>query len=249
MNWNIKELKNSVALLFGSEQSDKLAAPLDSIRENFEFSRYHYEEIQRLLRQHMEGKSSARDYFKLVFTKDTNVLDSQDDFKVAYRANVFALLKNLHSVTDFLAHVLYYSFGLNLEKDTQIEPKNLNLFHTKKSLEKASISNDLLINLYELTTHEDYVYLKDLVNYTKHRSNILYDFRYSMKHSGSKIYQFSFLPFSKHESVLVDEYLNREYRRQNELVNKIGRQISCLIEDMLTNNSSRPSTRGIVGLR
>nr|WP_045625361.1 hypothetical protein [Vibrio parahaemolyticus] len=181
MNWDIKELKNRVSILFGSEQSAALAPSLDSIFENYEFSRYHYAEIQRLLRQHMQGKDSGQDYLKLRLTEDIHVLDSENDFKVAYRANVLALLKNLHSVTDFLAHVIYYTFGLNLEKETKIKPNQLNLFHTKSSLEKAGISNDLLSNLDRLTQHEDYAYLKDLVNHTKHRSNILSCFRYNIK--------------------------------------------------------------------
>lgn len=231
--WHIKALKDDVFKLYGEVQCNALSEPLNSIFENQEFSRFHYAEIQRHLQEHMVGKNSAHDYVRLILTEDADVLNKEHEFKLAYRANVFALLKNLHSVTDFLAHVLYYSFGLNLRSDTLIKSDRINLYRTKKSLEKVGVPDALMNLLILLTEHEDYIYLHDLVNHTKHRSNILSKLTYDANKTGVDIYQTTFLPFEKHDSVTVNEFLHREYDRQSELVVRIGQQINHVVRGLV----------------
>ncbi|ELI5882933.1 hypothetical protein ACVW8L_004513 [Vibrio parahaemolyticus] len=234
MTWYIKELKDDVSELYGVEQRQALSISLDSIFENQEFARFHYAEVQRLIQEHMEGKNSARDYCKLVLTTDVETLNAEHEFKLAYRANVFALLKNLHSITDFLAHVLYYAFGLNLCNHTFIEPGRLNLYYTKKSLEKVEVTDELKALIDSLTHHDDYQYLKDLVNHTKHRSNILSKLTYDLNQVGEDIYNVSFLPFEKYGTVAVNEYLHREYYRQSSIVIEIGQHINRAVKSVLT---------------
>jgi len=231
--WHINELKLNVSKLYGEAQRKVLDESLDSIFENQDFSRFHYAEVQRRLQEHMIGKSSSHDYVRLILTEDKDVLNAEYEFNLAYRANVFALLKNLHSVTDFLAHVIYYSFGLNTRRDTSIQLDKLNLYHTKKSLEKVGVPDSLMNLLISLTEHDDYVYLKDLVNHTKHRSNILSKLTYDSNKTGTDIYQMAFLPFEKHGSVAVNEFLHREYNRQSELIIDIGQQINHSVRCLL----------------
>lgn len=237
MAWHINELKSDVSKLYNEGQRKALDESLNSIFENQEFSRFHYAEIQRRLQEHMIGKNSSYDYVRLILTEDVDVLNAEHEFNLAYRANVFALLKNLHSVTDFLAHVLYYSFGLNIRPDTSIRLDKLNLYHTKNSLEKVGVPEALMNLLIFLTKHEDYVYLKDLVNHTKHRSNILSKLTYDPNKTGTDIYQMTFLPFENHGSVIVNEFLHREYNRQSELIIDIGQQINYAVRGLLTKRS------------
>ncbi|BCK05129.1 hypothetical protein VCSRO162_3320 [Vibrio cholerae] len=233
--WHIKELKADVTALFGREQTSALSSSLDSIFENYDFARYHYSEIKRLINNHMLGKKYPAEYLMLALTTDAEVLNAEIEFKLAYRANVFALLKNLHSISDFLAHVVYYSFGLNHDKSTSIECDKLNLYQVKKSLEKRKELCDILASLETLTNHSDYKYLRDVVNHTKHRSNILSDFTYDPNQHGEGIYQISFKPFGIHGEVSVNDYLNREYNRENALIIELGNKLNQSVSCMLTN--------------
>ncbi|WP_156111734.1 hypothetical protein [Vibrio navarrensis] len=234
MTWYIKDLKDYVSELYGEEQRQALSSSLDSIFENQDFARFHYAEVQRLIKEHMEGKNPAYDYVKLMLATDAETLNAEFEFKLAYRANVFALLKNLHSISDFLAHVLYYAFGLNLCKQTFIKPDQLNLYHTKKSLEKIQITDELKALIDSLTNHNDYRYLRDLVNHTKHRSNILSRLTYDSNQVGEDVYQVSFLPFENYGTVAVNEYLHREYDRQSSIVIEIGQHINHAVKSVLT---------------
>ncbi len=208
---------------------------MDSIFENQDFARFHYAEVQRLIKGHMEGKNPTYDYVKLTLATDEETLNAEFEFELAYRANVFALLKNLHSISDFLAHVLYYAFGLDLCYQTSITPEKLNLYYTKKSLEKIKITDELKALINSLTNHEDYHYLKDLVNHTKHRSNILSRLTYDSNQVGEDVYQVSFLPFKNYGTVAVNEYLHREYERQSSIVIEIGQHINHAVKSSLTN--------------
>ncbi|WP_025738948.1 hypothetical protein [Salinivibrio socompensis] len=130
-----------MSLNFMEKSKRKLLALLWILSfENQDFARFHYAEVQRLIKGHMEGKNPTYDYVKLTLATDEETLNAEFEFELAYRANVFALLKNLHSISDFLAHVLYYAFGLDLCYQTSITPEKLNLYYTKKSLEKIKIT-------------------------------------------------------------------------------------------------------------
>ncbi|WP_025672951.1 hypothetical protein [Salinivibrio socompensis] len=60
MTWYIKELKDNVSELYGEEQAKALSIALDSIFENQDFARFHYAEVQRLIKGHMAGRDRER---------------------------------------------------------------------------------------------------------------------------------------------------------------------------------------------
>lgn len=224
-----------MATLFGREQASLLSSSLASIFENYDFARYHYQEVKRLINNHMTGKEHPSEYVMLVLTRDIQVLNSEQEFKLAYRANVLALLKNLHSISDFLAHVIYYAFGLNIDKNTFIESEKLNLYQVKRSLKKRKEFSEILDVLEQLTNHHDYNYLKKIVNYTKHRSNILSNHSYDPNKCGEEIYKFSFKPFDLYGEVPVNDFLNREYNRENALIIELGNMLNQTVSGMLAN--------------
>ncbi|NVK71994.1 MAG: hypothetical protein HWE24_00835 [Oceanospirillaceae bacterium] len=240
MSWKIKQLKDDVCLLFDEEQAKKLSPSLDSIFENQDFSRFHYFEVQRLIEEHMKGKNSARDYMRLVLTNDKDTLNSEYEFKTGCRANIFALLKNLHSITDFLAHVLYFSFGLDRLNTTKIDPKILNLYRVKKKIKEHLDTPNLLVLLDHLTENSDYKYLRDIVNHSKHRSNIMSQLKYDLQKHGKDIYKISIFAFSidgkSYNAREASDFLNSEYNRQSELVIEIGNEINKTVTNMLANH-------------
>ena len=233
MQWSIKELEDNIAKLFGDEQVKLVSPSLQSIFENQDFARYHYTEVNRLIKEHMDGKSAGDDYISLVLTNDNETRNSEYYFGISYKANIMALVKSLHSITDLLAHTIYYSLGLNLAKKTKIKPRNLNLYQVKEKLNHCSDSKGLISELMNLTNHENYRYLNALVNHSKHRSNITSKLTYALKESGADIYKLSFHSFKydgdNYDHEPVDSYIKNEFDRQSELIIKIGNKINKLV--------------------
>jgi hypothetical protein len=169
MSWSILDLKTKVLEKYGEEQINLLTPSLESIFENQEFSRFHYSEFQRFIDSHVDGKNSSKDYIGLVITNYHDVKNEEHEFKIACKANVMALVRSLHSISDLLAHTIYYSLGLNLSTQTKLTPRKISLYNIKKKLKFVEGSSLLSKELKVFSTHTDFEYLDSLVNHSKHR--------------------------------------------------------------------------------
>lgn len=234
MNWSTQDLKNSIRDMFNEDQVSLANASLESIFQNLEFSRYHYMELERLINSHLSGISTEADYFHLVITNDSDVLNKEDEFKTACKANIMAFLRSIHCNADLLAHVIYYSLGLNLNLKTKLNPKYLNLKKVKEKLIEINRSEVLIEALDKLTNHHDYIYLNGLVNHTKHRANITSNLNYEIVKKGKDVYKFHFPPFEyddeKYEKKSVYSFLHSEFDRQYEQIIEIGNKVNLLAE-------------------
>lgn len=238
MSWSIIDLKNNIFEMFDEEQINLVSAPLNSIFENQHFAHYHYVELQRLISLHVDGQKINNDYVRLVLTNNIDVKNQEHEFKIACKANIMAILRNLHCITDLLAHVIYYSLGLNKKGNTELDLKYLSLKKVRDKLNKVQGSNSLIEELDKFTKHRDYIYLNGLVNHSKHRANITSKLTYELRQTGKEVYRFLFPPFEydkiKYEKEPVDSFLQNEYGRQSEQIIIIGNKINSLVERMLT---------------
>jgi hypothetical protein len=234
MSWYIQDLKNIILDMFNEDQVELASAPLESIFQNLEFSRYHYMELERLINLHLSGISTEKDYFQLVMTNDFDVLNKEDEFKTACKANIMAFLRNIHCNADLLAHFIYYSMGLNLNKKTELNLKYLNLKKVKDKLSEINGSESLVEAIGEFTNHHHYIYLNGLVNHTKHRANITSNLDYEIVKKGKDVYKFNFPPFEydeeKYEKKSVYSFLHSEFDRQSEQIIEICNKVNLLAE-------------------
>ncbi|QFU21960.1 hypothetical protein FM038_007200 [Shewanella eurypsychrophilus] len=227
--WNLKELTNCIGDKYGGKQRKTTLRSLDSIFENQDFSRFHYFEIKDLISEHMINNQSGSDYLKLVINTDIIVRGNEHQFSTSCKAHIIALLRQMHSIPDLLAHVIYYCFGFNLSNETCLDAQKVSLFNVKQILKKDSIYSELLELLNSLTANEDFKYLKDLGNYIKHRANVVPKLSYSMQHEGEKVYKFTFDAFESYPEVPAIDFLNREYNRQSEQIISIGNELNALV--------------------
>lgn len=227
--WDLEKLKDCVEEKYGDKQIEKTLRSLYSIFENQDFSRFHYHEIKDLISKHMINNNSGRDYLKLVISTDKTVRESEHQFSLSCKAHIISLLRQMHSIPDLLAHVIYYCFGFNLSKETRLKNHKICLFKVKNILNKNSFYSELLDLLNSLTSNDDFKYLKDLGNYTKHRANIIPKLSYSMEHKGEEIYKFTFDAFENYPEVPAIDVLDREYNRQGEQIIAIGNKLNELV--------------------
>ncbi|TEW53549.1 hypothetical protein E2R68_12070 [Psychromonas sp. RZ22] len=231
MNWEIGKLKKVALELYGDEHGKLLAKALDSIFENQDFARFHYDELKQLIESHSENKTRPQDYFRLVFINDVDVLNDEHHFKVACKAHIFALLRCLHCTPDLLAHVIYYS--LNLEVIKPLGERNISLFNVKKLLCEKEVFPDVLASLNDFSSDENYLHLIALINHTKHRSNITPQLTYSLVEPVNKAHKFNFEAFcydkKKYPATEALSFLHQSYDYLSENVIEIGCQINQLV--------------------
>jgi hypothetical protein len=233
ISWDQPELQNLLEARYGKGHQEIAFKSLDSIFQNQGFSRYHYSEINRLILDHMKENESEKDYFHLRMSRDVAVRDSESIFSLSCKAHIISLLRHLHCSPDLLAHTIYYCLGLNLNEESFLEASKVTLYQVKKILKRETEYIHLLKLINCFTNGNDYKYLQDWGNHTKHRANIVPNLSYRIVAEGKEIYNFKFEPFSfkgkEHPTVSVMGFLNREYDRQGEQIILIGVEINKLV--------------------
>lgn len=227
--WNLKELKEFIGIKYGDNQQKITLRPLDSIFENQDFARFHYSEIKKLIAEHMCNNKAGPDYFNLVMSTDISVRENEHQFSTSCKAHIISLVRQMHSIPDLLAHVIYFCLGLNTINETRLCDNKISLFNVKKILGNIPEYDELLGLLIRFTINDDFKYLKDLGNYTKHRGNVIPKLSYSMEHQGEQVYKFTFEAFQGHPEAHAVEFINREYNRQSEQIISIGKKINELV--------------------
>lgn len=233
ISWDQPELKSLLEKRYGEGHQKLAFKSLDSIFQNQDFSRFHYSEINRLISEHMKGKETAKDYFRLNMSMDIDVRESEFLFSTSCKAHIISLLRHLHCAPDLLAHTIYYCLGLNLNKESFLEESKVTLYKVKLILKRNSKYIPLLKLVNSFTNNNDYKYLQDWGNHTKHRANIVPNLSYRIVATGKDIYSFEFEAFSfkgrVHPIESVISFINREYDRESENIISIGIEINKLV--------------------
>jgi hypothetical protein len=227
--WDLKELKDHIEKKYGEKQKNLSTRSLDSIFENQDFARYHYTEVKRLITEHMSGKETEKDYFRLVMSTDKTVRESEYQFSTSCKAHIISLLRHLHSIPDLLSHVIYFCLGFNIDNKNHLDDNKISLYNVKKLLQKDKKYQDLLESLLILTDSDDFRYLKVLGNHTKHRANVIPKLSYSLEFKGEKVYKFSFEAFNEYPQKPAVDFLNNEFNRGSEQIIIIGNKINKLV--------------------
>lgn len=234
MAWNLEQLREDVRHLFGDEQRRHLSPSLNSIVHRQIYARFHFQESKRILGELLEGRDNEAVLRDLIFGANPDAYYEFASRRLHAEAHIVALLQSLHSLSDILAHAIYFALGLNLDKATMLSPKRVYL-HRVLRLAPPSDMRDLLRALIE---HKDYQYLSDIVNHSKHRSIV--QTPYSVDTTGSDT-----LPHGlKLDAFVYDDraypalwahpFLESEYNRQSALITSIGESLNVLVSAMRT---------------
>lgn len=238
MAWDLEQLRQDVRFLFGDEQQRHLAPSLKSIVHRQIYARFHFQESKRILGEVLEGRDQQAVLCDLIFGADPDAYYEFANRRLQAEAHIVALLQSLHSLSDILAHAIYFALGLNLDKATMLPPKRVYL-HRVLQLVPLGNMRDLLHALIE---HENYQYLSDIVNHSKHRSVV--QTPYSVDTTGCDT-----IPHGlKLDAFVYDDrayparwsepFLESEYNRQSALITRIGELLNELVHCRVTNSNT-----------
>jgi hypothetical protein len=243
MTWNLEQLREDVTFLFGDEQRERLSPSLNSIVDRQTYARFHYQESKRILGEVLNDRDDQAILIDLIFGADHNAHHEFANRRKFAEAHVVAFLQSLHSLSDILAHAIYFALGLNLHKATRLPPKRVYLHKVQALLPAGEVS----VRLQELINHEDYQYLADIVNHSKHRSVIQTPYSVDVTGCDTQPHGLKFAAFVYDDQAYparwADPFMESEYSRQSALIACIGELLNDLVRSQGslydTNNSHR----------
>jgi hypothetical protein len=243
MTWNLEQLREDVTFLFGDEQRECLSPSLNSIVDRQTYARFHYQESKRILGEVLNDRDDQAILFDLIFGADRNARHEFANRRKFAEAHIVAFLQSLHSLSDILAHAIYFALGLNFHKATRLPPKRVYLHKVQALLPPGEVS----VRLQELINHEDYRYLADIVNHSKHRSVIQTPYSVDITGCDTQPHGLKFAAFVYDDQAYparwADPFMESEYNRQSALITSIGELLNDLVRSQGnlydTNNSHR----------
>lgn len=210
-SWDLEEFKNLLKQIYGEDHLHAAEQSIDSLGICLNFSIYHYNEYIKLYKE-LSAKT---------LIEQLNDIDLSVEEKIA--ANILACLHNMNHIHDILGQVLKDTLYLKLDKK----------FYLSDVKDKLKEYPNLQKLLNDLTEHEDYKYLKELINQTKHNAVVVPFVRQSFIETLSSGV---ILPEFKRKKVLYPEkdaktFLNEIYSRESNLVAQIGQELNQILKN------------------
>lgn len=214
MRWSLKQLREDVKQVFGSDQERLLAPCLQSVDERRAFARYHHAETRRLL----ETVTTDRTQFEMVAW----MLDSESPETTGFQsvrfhasAHVHACVQSMHALADILGHAVYYGLGMNLDPNIKLDARSVNMRTVRDRLPAGAIRD----HLTQLVDDAGFKYLAALVNHSKHRSLIAIPFSVDLSGEDAQPHGLKFGRFEfdgvNYPEQWVTPALRQEYDRQD----------------------------------
>lgn len=167
--WDLQLTRNQIQLRYGDEQLQVVRRCLESIVDRQRYAAYHFHEHKRLLTAHIDDQLVSKSIYQITLAFEPDEQVTLDLCLTQVSANIVACIQSLHALADILAHVVYYSLGLN-KGPRALKEREIGLSSLIRMLAKESDHAELHKNLNSISTHPDFIYLSALVNHSKHRS-------------------------------------------------------------------------------
>lgn len=231
VNWDLNVLRQAVEKLYGPEHLAKLLSSLNSIVERQEFSRFHFHESKDALEKILHDKTDQTSLLRLVLSFGSEDREMFKECKFRASAHITSCIQNMHSVSDILSHVIYYSLNIRSAKNESA----ISLKYVHKQI-KAIVELDALDKMLEsLINHKDYEYLAAVVNHSKHRSIVEPYFNVNLRKQGKDMQEMRFREFvysgKGYPSRHAYEFFESEFNRESTLIIDIGNEVNRIVLD------------------
>ncbi|MFA0924660.1 hypothetical protein [Xanthomonas fragariae] len=225
MRWDLAALCDHVRRLFGDDQQRIVSNCIRSVVNRREFSRHHYNEAMQAIAAKIEGRPDYEVMAAMLGAYDKETGSSEDAWFIAY-LNIVACVHNTRAVADNLVHLVYFATGMNLDNATRIEERAISWHKVKDKL----LSPQLVEDLKNLHSHEDFRYLAALDNHCKHRGIVDVGFSVSEADAahGMRINAFTY-EGTNYPQRWVRPLLVAEYKRQETQIMLAGNNLNAYV--------------------
>lgn len=217
-SWKPLELEASVRSRFGQEQARRAALSIQSVAQRLEHADYHHRELT-LYSEKIESESKRALITRMFASKD----DELNEIVLKFSAHAIAGVQALHAVTDILGSIIHLSLAGEPEWGG-------NLIAAIRAQERPGDLNTLATELRE---HDDYRYLNELVNQSKHRNTVRSPFHVSISNGDPPRFKFESFERNgkKFQETDVLRFFGTELERQHDVVVRMGIELNKLAKE------------------
>lgn len=223
--WDFRPLKASVERQYGREQLSRLQICLDSIVHWRYFPRFHFNEAVRLMNEAV-GERRELELVWAMFDSGENEFSMA---RIHAFAHITACVHAMHAWVDSVGHAIYFGTGMNLVRPFSNE-RDICLASVAKRLDDGELKSRALA----LINHEEFSYLSEMNNHSKHRSLIPVTFSVSLDAEQPVSSGLIFKSFKYGDKLYpqrwVEPTLIPEFHRQEVLLATIGDTFNAKIK-------------------
>jgi hypothetical protein len=167
--WDIGKTRELVAAKHGPQQIELMRNCLRSVYERQRHARFHFQEARNIMKRHIDDRLSEESIFQITWPADEEDQFEFDKCFMQVEAHVIACAQAIHSLADNLAHVAYFSLGVNLSPHS-LRERDVALDSVVKVLStKFPAGVDVAAALGALSSEASFQLVNAFVNTTKHR--------------------------------------------------------------------------------
>jgi hypothetical protein len=235
LSWNLIALLSAVEKRHGVKQRDLLDPILQSIADRRYYAAYHYEQAKALLSAHLDSRDEI-ERLKLEFRVSNEGSGAYQLAKKQACAHIVASLQSVHSLADTLAHAIYFSLGFNIGSTKANSERDINLGWVARAVSATPGLHDVAQVLDQLRTNDEYRYLNDVVNTSKHRNIVGVGVTHYLDQSNQVPWALELQSFereataSPHPKRPVDPFLPDEFLRQTKLIVEVGQLLNKRVQ-------------------
>ena len=186
--WNLDVTKSHVVTKFGEGQAERLWNSLQSIHRRQNIAGYHFYEYKRLLSEKLDPVLAVKHPLELILTSNDYERNSYYTLHLQVLAHVLACMQSMHALGDTLAYTVAYSLGLN-RGDRGLKDSEISIASVVEHLECNKEWSSVHKVLNSIHSDNDFKYLSDVVNHSKHRSIIPIDLHFDATGESGSLYE------------------------------------------------------------
>jgi hypothetical protein len=227
--------------LYGRSQEALAHSRFNSALRRWDYAMVHLEELERTLHLTNDtfGKYPFSERLFLRFKINADQIAAYNDNVDRVGANSTACVANLHAIADLFAQGIAYALGMDATDKSQFPRQPVNAHAILDRLSQSEETRRLADLLEELIKNDDFAYLADLNNQSKHNNLVRAGLMMDAREQRQPPYWSAFEAFERrdrtHDQKDALETLESEMDRQMALIIKAGNALNEILTTRTTN--------------
>ena len=204
-----------------------MKASASTVTRRLRHCHYHFSEIRRLVAADLEGRDGMAVMTDFIFAADEDVFADFHERRADAEAHLIALLQGVHAIPDPLAHVIYFSLGLDRVPRVSLSDRDISIKSVFKRLNEGQIKEAVK----RMSKEPDLLHLDAAVNLGKHRSVLAVPVSVDFTGTESQPHGLVFSAFTydgkPYPKKAVEPFIKAAFERQARYVVNIGNLLSA----------------------
>lgn len=168
--WNGRALGEHLRTYLSADHYEIFDHAVDSVNKRRRICSYHREELSRELHSFLSDDAAPAEVFKTLLTTDDDVEIAREQMFAACSAHALGFMQSAHSVVDLMSLVLHSGLlAKHPNVFSDMKPRSVSMWSIREKLKTANLEENLLKEIRSWRKVDEYKYLQDFTNFSKHR--------------------------------------------------------------------------------